>query len=100
MVPIVETRLGKLRGHLLDGVASFKGVPFAAPPFGANHLREPQPVQPWNGVRDALAFGPKAPQVAYPPGIGEALAEVVGPGEDCLTLNIWTAELGRRESSP
>jgi carboxylesterase type B len=94
VVPIVETRLGKLRGHLTDGVASFKGVPFAAPPFGANHLRQPQPPQAWSGVRDALEFGPKSPQVAYPPGIGEALAEVVGPGEDCLTLNIWTADLG------
>src|SRR5512138_2780510 len=93
MVPIVETRSGKLRGQLVDGVASFKGVPFAAPPFGANHLRPPQPVPAWSGVRDALAFGPKSPQVAYPPGIAEALSEVVGSGEDCLTLNIWTADL-------
>jgi len=94
VVPIVETRFGKLRGRSSDGVASFKGVPFAAAPFGANHLREPQPVQPWAGVRDALEFGPKSPQVAYPPGIAESLAEVVGSGEDCLTLNIWTPDLG------
>jgi para-nitrobenzyl esterase len=30
--------------------------------------------------------------VAYPPGIAEALAELVGSGEDCLTLNIWAPE--------
>jgi carboxylesterase 2/para-nitrobenzyl esterase len=91
---IVETRLGKLRGHLADGVASFKGVPFAAPPFGAQRLRAPRPPSRWDGIRDALEFGPKSPQVAYPPGIREALAEVVGPGEDCLTLNVWTRDLG------
>jgi carboxylesterase 2/para-nitrobenzyl esterase len=73
-------------------VSSFKGIPYAQPPFGANHLQPPKPVAPWQGVRDALTFGPKSPQVAYPPGIAEALAELVGPGEDCLTLNIWTPD--------
>jgi carboxylesterase 2/para-nitrobenzyl esterase len=92
MDALVETRGGRLRGRLADGVSSFKGIPYAQPPFGANHLQPPKPVAPWQGVRDALAFGPKSPQVAYPPGIAEALAELVGPGEDCLTLNIWTPD--------
>jgi para-nitrobenzyl esterase len=95
MDTIVETRRGKLRGRLSDGVASFKGIPYAQPPFGANRLLPPKPVEPWDGVRDALAFGPKSPQVAYPPGIAEALAELAGSGEDCLTLNIWTPHPGK-----
>lgn len=74
---------------------TFPGIPYAAPPFGANRLLPPRPVEPWDGVRDALAFGPKSPQVAYPPGIAEALAELSGPGEDCLTLNIWTPAPGK-----
>jgi carboxylesterase 2/para-nitrobenzyl esterase len=86
---IVAITSGNLRGSVSDGAVAFKGIPFAAPPFGANRMRPPQPVQRWEGVRDALAFGPKSPQVAYPPGIAEALAELVGPGEDCLTLNVW-----------
>jgi carboxylesterase 2/para-nitrobenzyl esterase len=94
MDPVVETRPGKLRGRRGDGVVAFKGVPYAAPPFGANRLRAPRPVEPWDGVRDALAFGPKSPQVSYPPGIAEGLAELVGAGEDCLTLNIWTPDPG------
>jgi carboxylesterase 2/para-nitrobenzyl esterase len=94
MDTVVATPHGKLRGSLSDGVTTFKGVPYAAPPFGANRLRSPQAVEPWDGVRDALAFGPKSPQVAYPPEIAEALAELVGTGEDCLTLNIWTRALG------
>lgn len=94
MDPIIHIRHGKLRGALIEGVAVFKGVPFAAPPFGPNRLQPPQPVAPWEGVRDALAFGPKSPQTAYPPGIAEGLAELVGSGEDCLTLNIWTPGAG------
>ena len=94
MDAVVETPRGKLRGHLSDGVATFKGVPYAAPPFGANRLQPPRAVDWWTGVRDALAFGPKSPQPSYPPGIAEALAELVGSGEDCLTLNIWTPDLG------
>ena len=53
----------------------FKGVRYAAPPFGANRLRPPQPVEPWDEVYDALAFGPKSPQVAYSPGIAEGIPE-------------------------
>ena len=94
MNPIVATRAGKLRGLRGDGVTMFKGVRYAAPPFGVNRLQPPQPVKPWDGVCDALASGPKSPQGSYPPGVAEALSELVGGGEDCLTLNIWTAELG------
>lgn len=94
MDSVVETRRGKLRGHLSEGVSAFKGVRYAAPPFGTNRHRPPRPVEPWTGVRDALAFGPKSPQVAYPPGIAERIPELVGQGEDCLTLNIWTPDLG------
>ena len=95
MDTVVETRRGRLRGRRSDGIASFKGIPYAQPPFGANRLLPPRPVEPWHGVRDALAFGPKSPQVAYPPGIAEALAELASPGEDCLTLNIWTPDPGK-----
>jgi carboxylesterase type B len=92
---VVETRRGKLRRRLSDGVRAFKGAfltphrPSARTGFELRGLFEP-----WAGVRDALAFGPKSPQVAYPPGIAEGIPELVSQGEDCLTLNIWTPELG------
>lgn len=92
---IVTTRQGKVRGGAADGVWSFKGVPYAAPPFGSNRLLPPQPPASWNGVRDALAFGPKPPQPAFPPGFEVFMPEYVGPGEDCLTLNIWTPDPGK-----
>ena len=95
MNAIVKTRYGEVRGSAADGVYTFKGIPYAAPPFGANRLRPPQPVAPWNGVRDALTYGPKTPQPPYPPEIALLLPpEIGGAGEDCLTLNIWSPDLG------
>ncbi len=92
---VVKTRCGELRGSVADGVNTFKGIPYAAPPFGANRLRPPQPVAPWSGVRDALTYSPKAPQPPYPRGMELFLPpELTSPGEDCLTLNIWSPDLG------
>jgi carboxylesterase type B len=93
--PIVRTRQGQLRGSASDGVFTFKGIPYAAPPFGANRLLPPQPVDPWSGVRDALAFGPKSLQPAYPPLVESLIPpEATAGGEDCLTLNVWSPALG------
>jgi para-nitrobenzyl esterase len=90
----VETRQGKVRGSVSDGVSTFKGIPYAASPFGANRCRAPQPVEPWSGVRDALSYGPNAPQVPYPPPLDVLIPDYDVQGEDCLNLNIWTPALG------
>jgi carboxylesterase type B len=83
-----------VRGGNENGVKAFKGIPYAMPPFGPNRFQAPLPVEPWSGVRDALEFGPKSPQPTYPPQIALLLNECVGSGEDCLTLNVWSADLG------
>ena len=67
MAEVVHTRVGDVRGSLGDHGYVYLGIPYAAPPFGANRLRPPQPVQSWSGVRDARELGPEPPQVA-PPG--------------------------------
>ncbi len=92
--PVVKTRSGEVRGSVANGVNTFKGIPYAAPPFGANGLRPPQPVVAWGGVRDALTFGPMPPQPPLPPQVSALLPLGTIPGEDCLNLDIWTPNLG------
>lgn len=55
MDTVVKTRYGEVHGSVNEGIHTFKGIPYAAPPFGARRFRPPQPVEPWSGVRDALA---------------------------------------------
>jgi para-nitrobenzyl esterase len=94
MNTVVKTRYGEVRGSVADGVSTFKGIPYAAPPTGANRLRPPQPVAAWSGVRDALTYGPKTAQLPYPLEMDILPPELTIPGEDCLNLNIWSPDLG------
>lgn len=54
----VTTAKGILEGKDLSGITVFKGIPFAAPPVGNLRWKAPQPVQKWQGVREAKEFGP------------------------------------------
>jgi len=93
----VETSDGRLRGSEAEGVRVFRGVPYAAPPLGALRFASPEPPPPWVGVRDALAFGPAAPQRPDPLLAQLGLAADGPQDEDCLSLNVWTPGLaGRR----
>jgi len=60
--PIVETAGGKVRGTANAGIYTFKAIPYGASTAGANRFQPPQPAEPWDGVRDALALGGRAPQ--------------------------------------
>ena len=65
-------------------LAIFKGIPYAAPPIGSLRWREPQPVEPWTGVRDTTRFVHDCMQA-------KADFEPIQttPSEDCLYLNVW-----------
>jgi len=92
---VVTTRHGQLRGQVTEGAAAFKGIPYAAPPFGPNRFQPPQPPQAWDGVRDALAYGAVPPQPRYVPPFDQLLGDQGHAGEDCLNLNVWTPHPSR-----
>ena len=89
----VTTAQGALAGRPLgDGGSLFAGIPFAEAPVGALRLRPPQPPRPWEGMRDATAFGASPPQNPDPWASPDAEYQ-----EDCLQLNVWTPDVrGRR----
>jgi len=89
---VVTTRQGQVRGQVRGGVAAFKGIPYAAPPFGPNRFQPPRPPARWDGVRDALEYGRVAPQPPYAPPFDQLLGDQGRPGEDCLNLNVWTPD--------
>lgn len=92
MDPVVTVAQGRLRGSEQDGVLAFKGVPYAAPPFGEHRFGAPAPAASWEGERDATAYGATAPSPPYPKPVDALLAEPVVPGEDVLNLNVWTPD--------
>lgn len=86
--PRVTIAAGAVEGIASAGVASFRGMPYAAPPVGDLRWRAPQVAAPWSDVRPAGEFGKACPQDR-----SVSLDQAGDPGptsEDCLTINVWT----------
>ena len=83
----VRAPAGLFDGDAEAGVLSFKGIRYGR----AERFRAPVPVAATAGPIAARAFGPVCPQsgTRYGP-----------QSEDCLFLNIWTAEADRRARKP
>ena len=89
--PEVKTASGIVRGVKNGDIATFKGIPYAAPPVGANRWRPPQSVTPWKEVRDATKVCADCPQRAWP-------GSTSTMSEDCLFLNIWAPATATNKS--
>ena len=87
----VKVTGGVIQGVVEDGMMIFKGIPFAAPPVGELRWKAPQPVIPWEGVRNADKFGPSP--ISSMGGQRDA-------SEDCLYLNVWTPAKSQKEKLP
>lgn len=85
--PVVDLHAGAVQGTAGD-VVSFKGIPYAAPPTGELRWKAPQPVQGWEGVLEATAFGPACMQ--------QGNADM---SEDCLYINVWAPQEALEEDA-
>jgi para-nitrobenzyl esterase len=83
----VRTATGLVRGRMEDGLAVFRGIPFAEPPVGGLRFAAPQPARAWAGTREAVSFGPPPPQS---PLSGPAPGTAGGDG--WLTVNLWSPQ--------
>lgn len=99
--PVVETDKGKLRGYYSNEVYKFKGIKYA----DAERYRSPQEVQPWDGIKDALAYGKVAPTIEGKGTAYENLQILVEyrwmpEDENCQYLNVWTKQIGNNGKKP
>ncbi|KFP85618.1 Fatty acyl-CoA hydrolase precursor, medium chain, partial [Apaloderma vittatum] len=100
--PEVVTKYGRVRGYQFKvdaaerSVNVFLGLPFAKPPVGPLRFSEPEPPEPWKGVRDATSYPPMCLQGKLD---GQFLKDIFSirkekillqMSEDCLYLNVYT----------
>ncbi|XP_014798062.1 PREDICTED: fatty acyl-CoA hydrolase precursor, medium chain-like isoform X2 [Calidris pugnax] len=100
--PEVVTKYGTVRGYQFKVDAAersinvFLGVPFAKPPVGPLRFAEPEPPEPWKGVRDATSYPPMCLQDKVQ---GQVFSDLItnrkekvllDVSEDCLYLNVYT----------
>lgn len=84
---------GSIRGVADGGVTRFLGLPFAAPLTADTLFQPPQPVTPWDGERDATAYGPTVTQNPYRAPLNTVFSDPRIDGDEQLNLNVWTPDI-------
>lgn len=89
---IVDAPAGQVSGTTSGTTRVFKGIPYALPPIGERRWKPPAPMPRWQGVRRATGFGPACIQPTPKGASVYSPSTPLPTSEDCLSLNIWSAE--------
>jgi para-nitrobenzyl esterase len=87
---VVASTYGLVRGTVDQNGVAFRGVPYARPPLGDLRFRQPQPPEPWSGVRNCMQFGADCPHPRTATLRSSGVVYRQPTSEDCLYLNVWT----------
>lgn len=103
--PVVETQYGKIRGSIRNGIYTFKGVPYGADTGGANRWMMAKEPTPWAGVKSTLSYKytcPTTPRGGWAHDEERFLYDWSDgvPGEDMLSLSIWTPGINDNKKRP
>lgn len=94
LAPVVHTAQGDVRGFVDEGIAVFRGIPFAADVSGEGRWRPPGPAPEWQGVRDGTRHGPICPQSTQERnGAVAPWLAAFEMAEDCLNLSVYSPQL-------
>ncbi len=102
---VVETTAGKVKGYTRNKIFTFKGIPYAESTGGANRFMPPVKIAKWQGVKNALVYGPICPQKQntgwFSPEYGFLYQWIDGlHHEDCLRLNVWSPGINNGKKRP
>jgi para-nitrobenzyl esterase len=78
---------GTVLGEPGREIRVFRGIPYGAPPVGALRWKPPQPVTPWQGIRECTAYSLQPAQL---PDVNIPDSDKILMSEDCLYLNVLT----------
>jgi hypothetical protein len=88
---LVQTAADDLLGTVENGVAVWRGVPYAQQPVGERRFAAPAPLSPWTGVRDAVEHGPPPPQSRSM--VANDRRDPTVRDEACLTVTVWSPDV-------
>ena len=91
---LVQTDKGAVEGFEDEGVFSYRGIPYAAPPVGALRWKPPAVVESWTETLSVLDKPTQCPQLLPASLSGGFPLSGFAPAEDCLFLNVDTPATG------